>query len=214
MTRELADGRAVHIRDRDRIAALGPIDSVVIVGPTCVGKTTLVAALRDSALCASGAVVVPKRFITRTPRGGDDLVENVHVTDAELTARIAAGEIDLRWVRHMEGGRTIRYGFATPRFGALPVFSANNAILAADAELLPTGRLAHALRIAIYAPPELRAERLRARSPDLWAYPAEVAHRLAEPALDADVNVVIDNHGELEEVAKTEIVTLLRSLVV
>jgi len=213
MIREVAEGRAVRIRDRDRLAALGPIDAVVIVGPTCVGKTTLVAAVRDSELCASGAVDVPTRFITRPPRAGDDLVENVHVTDDELAARIAAGEIGLRWIRRMDGGRTIRYGFARPRAGALPVFSANNAILDADAELVPAASLDHALRIAVHAPSELRAQRLRTRSPDLWAHPDEVAHRLAEPALDAGVHVVIDNHGELEPVAKAEIVTLVRSLV-
>lgn len=213
MIREVAEGRAVRIRDRDRLAALGPIDAVVIVGPTCVGKTTLIAAVRDSELCASGAVDVPTRFITRPPRAGDDLVENVHVTDDELAARIAAGEIGLRWIRRMEGGRMIRYGFARPRAGALPVFSANNAILDADAELLPAASLDHALRIAVHAPPELRAQRLRTRSPDLWAHPDEVAHRLAEPAPDIGVHVVIDNHGELEPVAKAEIVTLVRSLV-
>ncbi len=212
MKRELADGRAVRIHDRARLDALGRIDAVVIVGPTCVGKTTLVAALRDSDLCATGAVDVPTRYITRMPRGGDDLVENVHVTDDELTARVEAGEIGLRWIRRMDGGRTIRYGFARPRVGALAVFSANNAIFATDAELLPCGRLDHALRIAVHAPAALRAERLRVRSPDLWAHPAEVAHRLAESAL-GDVHVTIDNHGELEPFAKAEIVILIRSLV-
>ncbi len=212
MTREIAEGRAVRLRDRDRLAAFGQIDAVVIVGPTCVGKTTLVAAVRASELCASGAVDVPTRFITRNPRGGDDLVENVHVTDEVLAARIASGEIGLRWIRRMDGGRPIRYGFARPRAGSLPVFSANNAILAEDAELLPAGSLAHALRIAVHAPAEVRAERLRVRSPDLWANPAEVYYRLAE-ADRGDVHVVIDNHGELEPVAKAEIVALIRSLV-
>lgn len=213
MTRVIAEGRAVRIGDRDRLAALGPIEAVVIVGPTCVGKTTLVAVIRDSELCGSGAVDVPTRFITRPPRGGDDLVENVHVTEEELTARIATGEIGLRWIRRMEGRRTIRYGFARPRAGALPVYSANNAILTANAELTPATSLDHALRISVHAPSELRAHRLRTRSPDLWVHPEEVAHRLAETGTDAEVHVIIDNHGDLEPVAKAEIVILLRSLV-
>lgn len=211
MTREIAEGRAVRIPDRQRLRALGPIESVVIVGPTCVGKSTLVAAVRGSELYASGAVDVPVRFITRLPRAGDDLVENVHVTDDELAARVAAGDVGLRWTRRMEGGRTIRYGFARPRPGALPVFSANNAILSADAELMPASGLDHALRIAVHAPSELRAQRLRTRSPDLWAHPGEVTHRLAE-ADEGNVHVVIENHGELEPIAKLEIVTLLGSL--
>jgi len=213
MTPAIADGRAVRVLDRDRLAALGRIDAVVIVGPTCVGKTTLVDAVRDSALCASGVVDVPTRYITRAPRGGDSLVENVHVTADDFAARVAAGEIELRWIRRMEGGRTVRYGFARPRAGALAVFSANNAILAADAELAPPDGLAHTLRIGVHAPAEVRAERLRQRSPDLWAHPEEVAHRLAEPATGDDVHVLIDNHGPLEPIARTEIVMLLRALV-
>ncbi|MBA3453000.1 MAG: hypothetical protein H0T42_07905 [Deltaproteobacteria bacterium] len=213
MTRAIAEGRAVRIVDRERLAALGSIEAVVIVGPTCVGKTTLVAAVRDSELCTSGAVDVPTRFITRVPRGGDDLVESVHVTDDEFVARVAAGEIELRWTRQLDRGRTVRYGFAPPRSGALPVFSANNAILGDAAQLLPSNGLDRALRIAVHAPTELRAHRLRTRSPDLWGHPEEVAHRLAEPGLSDQVHILVENHGELEAVAKTELVTLVRSLV-
>jgi len=88
----------------------------------------------------------------------------------------------------------------------------NNAILASDAELSPAGALDHALVIGVHAPPEVCAQRLEQRSPDLLAQPEEVAHRLAERA-SSDVHVVIDNFGELESVARAEIVTLLRSLV-
>jgi len=217
MTRAIIDAitgaRAVRIPDRDRLVDLDRIDAVVVVGATCVGKTTLVDEIRASELCARGAVDVPLRYVTRMPRGGDNLVENVHVTAEEFAARVAAGEIDLHWIRRMEGGREVRYGFARPRPGALPVLSANNAILAPGAGLLPARRLDHALWVGVAAPPELRAQRLRRRSPDLWARPDEVAHRLAEPAIDAHVHLVIDNHGELEPVAKAEIVTLVRALV-
>lgn len=214
MTRAISEGRALRVPDRDRLAALGDlIDSVVIVGPTCVGKTTLVDAVRDSELCTSGAVDVPTRYITRMPRGGDNLVENVHVTAEEFAARVGSGEIDLHWIRRMNGGRAVRYGFARPRAGAVAVYSANNAILDEDAELAPIGALTHALRIGVHAPREIRELRLRARSPDLWAKPEEVAHRLAEPATGAEVHVLIDNHGELEAVAAAELVALVRSLV-
>lgn len=212
MTRVIADGRAVRVLDRARIAALGSIEAVVIVGPTCVGKTTLVDAVRDSELHAAGVVNVPTRFITRMPRGGDNLVENVHVTAEDFASRVRAGEVELHWIRRMEGGRTIRYGFAPPRAGALAVYSANNAILATDAELSPTGALDHALVVGVHAPPEVRALRLQQRSPDLSAHPEEVAHRLEEGER-SDAHVVIDNFGELESVARVEIVMMLRSLV-
>jgi len=213
ITDSIAGARAVRIPDLDRLAELDRIDAVVVVGATCVGKTTLVDEIRASELCARGAVDVPLRYITRMPRGGDNLIENLHVTAEEFAARVAAGEIDLHWIRCMEGGREVRYGFAHPRPGALPVLSANNAIRAPDARLRPVGRLDHALWVGVSAPPELRAQRLRRRSPDLWARPEAVAHRLAEPAFDARVHLMIDNQGELEPAAKAEIVALVRALV-
>jgi len=217
MRRAISDAiertRAIRIPDRERLAALETIDAVVVVGATCVGKSTLVDAIRSSELCGSGAVDVPTRYVTRTPRGGDNLVENVHVTTEEFAARVASGAIALHWTRRMEGGREVRYGFAPSRPGALPVLSANNAILAPDAALTPVGRLDHALWVGVYAPTELRGQRLQRRSPDLWARPEEAAHRLAEPAYDSHVHVVIDNHGELEPVAQAAIVTLVRALV-
>jgi hypothetical protein len=61
----------------------------------------------------------------------------------------------------------------------------------------------------------VRAARLGHRSPDLWSQPAEVAHRLDEPADHVfDVaHLVIENFGDLEDVAKAELVAIVRALV-
>lgn len=211
MRLDLSGTRSLRVPDPERLAAVSRVECIVIVGSTCAGKTTLVDAIRRSKPYADGVVDIPVRYITRPPRGGDSLVENVHVTDDEFEARVQAGSIVLRWLRSMGPGRTIRYGFGPPRAGAFPVYSANNAIYAPGGDVRPVGAIAHALLVGVYAPDELRAERLRRRSPDLWSQPDEVASRLEDRAasIEPHVHVVIEDHGDLELVSPSEIVALV-----
>ena len=178
------------------------IDAIVLIGSTCAGKTTLANAVRTAALAS---IDVPRRFVTRAPRPSDTLEEATHLSSEELDAAIAAGMVQLHWSRTLEQGHVERYGFAPPRGGALPFYSANNAIC----------RLAlpNALVIGAFAPDDVRERRLRARSPELMRdRPDEVRARLAETA-DAIVpfaHVIVDNHGELEAFAPAELVALVR----
>jgi ribose 1,5-bisphosphokinase PhnN len=211
MRLDLSGTRAVRVPDPDRLAALVRIECVVIVGSTCAGKSTLVDAIRASEMCRLGRVDVPTRYITRPPRGSDNLVENVHLSPEQFDAGVRNGAIGLRWVRHLEAGRVVRYGFGPPLAGAVPVYSANNAIYAGSSEVRPEGALTHALLIGVYTPDAIRAERLRRRSPDLWSRPGEVDNRLADRAsnIEPHVHLVIADHDELEAVAPLEIVSLV-----
>lgn len=187
------------------------IDSVVIVGSTCAGKTTLANAIRGSELACSGRVVVPVRYITRERRDNDDTIENTHISAAEFDARIGAGEIAMAWVRPMENGREVHYGFPAVSAQALPVYSGNNAMYMASTTWR-AGALGHALLVGVYAPDFVRESRLRQRSPDLWHNCRdEVTHRLADRAVNMlpHVGVIIDNHGDLEETAPVEVVGLI-----
>lgn len=210
MRLDLTGARSLRVPDPDRLAALERIECIVIVGSTCAGKTTLVDAIRASEPCRQGVLEVPTRYITRPPRGGDSLIENVHVSAEAFDAKVQAGELGLRWLRHMEPGHIIRYGFGLPHAGTLPVYSANNAIYAGNADVRPVGALGSALLVGVYAPDEIRAERLHQRSPDLWSRPGEVASRLADRAANIEpyVHIVIEDHGELEQVAVFEILVL------
>lgn len=214
LTRALAATRSMRVVDRDRLGALEHIDAIVVIGASCAGKTTLVEAVRGSDLVAAGRVDVPTRLITRPPRTGDDVRENLHVSEAELDAQVRAGRVGLRWVRPL-AGRAVRYGFRPPRTGTLPVYSANSAIVSATADVEPAGALARALVIGVHAPDPVRARRLAHRSPDLWNRPDEVADRLGEPAdrVFAAAHVAVENHGELEAVAPAELLALVRMLV-
>lgn len=181
------------------------IDSIVLIGSTCVGKTTLANAIRAANIPGSD---VPRRFVTRAPRAGDTPEEASHLSSAELDAAIAAGTIGLHWSRTLESGHVERYGFARPRPGTLPVYSANNAICA-----LP---LPNALVIGVYAPDAIREQRLAARNPELVRErPDEVRARLAETAetVVALSHVIVDNSGKHAELAPMELAALVRALV-
>lgn len=186
------------------------VDAIVIVGATCTGKTTLVDELRRAALAG---IEIPRRFVTRAPRADDLPAEAGHLSAAELDAGLARGDLHLHWSRTLDD-QTERYAFATPRPGVLAVYSANNAIYLPD-NARPPGALANALFVGIYAPDEIRAQRLRARSPELCRdRPDEVRARLAETAdaMRPHVHVVVENHGALEAPAKSEIVRLVRAV--
>ncbi len=189
-------------------AALDHATSVVVVGPSCVGKTTLVDRLRHANI---PGVVVPDRFVTRPRRKGDHPAESrpLSVDELELPPR---GKLGLWWTRPMEHGRVEHYAFARAPAGMLPIYSANNAILAGAC---PPEALAGAVIAGITAPDHDRQARMLVRSPDLATNRAtEVAHRLAERTEDVapQLHVLIDNRAELEAVAIAELIALVRWL--
>jgi ribose 1,5-bisphosphokinase PhnN len=204
--------RALRVPDVARLPGLETIDSVVIVGASGTGKSTLTGVLR-AARC--GAVEVPRRLVTRAARVDDIAAENQHVSRAEFEQLARAGELGLRWIRRMEGGREEHYGFAPVSPRRLPIYSGNNALFEHPASIEPAGVLAQALFLGVVAPDALRAERLMRRSPEHWRrLPEELAHRLAEraEAVEAHVHLVVENHGELEDAARTETVQLVMHL--
>ena len=179
------------------------IDSIVLIGSTCAGKTTLANAIRAAAI---SGIDVPRRFVTRAPRAGDSLEEASQMSGPELDAAIAVGTVRVHWSRMLESGHVERYGFAAPRSGLVPVYSANNAI----------GPIANTLVIGVYAPDVIRERRLRARSPELVRdRPDEVRARLAEAAdtILPLAHVIVENHGEFEATSAVDVVAFVRALV-
>jgi ribose 1,5-bisphosphokinase PhnN len=203
MIGDLTWARSLH---RVRAPSAHAIDTLVVVGPSGAGKTTLVDAVRDANL---PGIDVPLRYVTRPPRTSDSPRETIHRSPEQFEQQVRDGSIVLHWTRHLEAERTIRYGFAAVRPGTLAVLSANSAILSRDADLQPAAALAHALVLGVVAPRSVREARLVRRSTDVG--PAELAYRLAHDH-DPEAHVTIDNHGALEPVALAEIVALVARL--
>lgn len=154
--------------------------SIVVVGSSGAGKTTLVNGLRTPEY--AGKVVIPHRYITRPYRQGDDLVENSHLTSEVFQARVKTGAIWPFWNRTLDGGRVERYGFdASEDTGRVRVYSANNAFLRDQNESVASV-LRNGLVIIAMAGQEARDSRLGERSPDMSS--AERAIRLGDSGID------------------------------
>jgi len=145
----------------------------------------------------------------------DNTVENAFVTPEEFQAKVDGGEIGLHWVRKMEGDREERYGFHRTTGDALPVYSGNNALYNNPESVRPDGILKNALMLGVYAPDEVRRERLVSRSPDLLKdRPEEVAYRLGDSSENMlpHIHVLVDNHGQHEQVSRADVMRLIERI--
>ena len=183
------------------LCKLKEINAIAFIGSTASGKTVIVNAIRDK----FEDISIPKRFITRKPRLNDDTTENSYVSHEEFKNLVKNGTIDLNWQRQMEGTRVESYGFAKASPNHLVVYSANNAF--AKSVLKDRNDI---LIIGVYAPDDVRAERLAKRSPDMST--AERKFRLGESS-DIIVpysHILVKNYDQNEERALKEIVELVK----
>ncbi len=203
----------------ENLSNLRDIDSIIFVGSSFAGKSTMVDAIRDAIAQdpeLASHISIPKRIITRPQRQNDNLIENDFRTAGEFSRMVANGEVGLHWVRKMEGTRTENYGFLPPESGKVPVYSANNAVINNAESVEPTDLLSRSLIIALYAPEEVRERRLQDRSPDLVAQkPVEAAYRLADKAVNMypSAHIVVKDFGRYEDRSRSDVVSLMKLLV-
>lgn len=203
--------RSIRIQDDQRLKDVHKIDSVAIVGSTCSGKSTVVDAIRH-AVALKGLVDVPMRYITRPKRGQDNTIENAHLDQVEFQEKVDNGDVGVHWVRKMEGDREERYGFHRTSSDRLAVYSGNNALYDNPRSIKPEGALQNTLMIGMYAPDDVRENRLRQRSPDLFRdQPDEVAYRLRDSSNNMlpHIHIIVDNYGSLESDVPAEVVKLI-----
>jgi ribose 1,5-bisphosphokinase len=166
---------------------------VLVVGPSGVGKDSVLDAVR-AALAGRSDIVFPRRSITRAPGlGGEDYIA---VSEAGFAAQQAAGAFALHWPAH-----GLHYGIpasieADLAAGRQVVVNVSRAVID-DARRRYPGLLV----IAITAAPDVLRRRLEQRGRES---PAEIAERLARAAaftLTGDDVVTLQNDGALADTA-------------
>ncbi len=202
------DSSLAWIRE-DNLEKLDVIRSIVVVGSSNSGKTTIVNYIREmlnNHPAFSQAFDIPKRVITRPQRKNDDLEENIFASTSEDFTRET--ERGIAWERDMGAGRTERYGFVKSDPNKIPIYSANNALLKNRDSIVSSDPsfLDHSLVILVSAPDDARAKRLEKRSPDIVKdKPEEAKMRMEDSAMNQYPNchVVVHNpEGAQAEVKK------------
>lgn len=176
---------------------------VLIVGPSGVGKDTLLRSAR-LALADDTAFVFPRRAITRPPSPETEDFESL--SDADFAARAKAGEFALTWQAHgLSYGipGSIRQSIAS---GQVVVLNGSRDAVGAAQPAFPDLHV-----ISIEAQPEVIAARLAARGRESAV---EIRNRLARavrPLPDGVAVTRIDNSGDQTR-AELALVLALRSL--
>lgn len=158
---------------------------VVVVGPSGVGKDTLIAALAG----ACPDLVVARRVITRAAGAvGED---HDAVSEALFDARLALGQYALHWAAH-----GLRYAIPASidtelLAGKMVVFNGSRRALPAIRARYPDAQI-----LMITAAPEVLAARLRARGRESAR---EIAARLKRVGTDLPEGaVLIQNDGTVD----------------
>lgn len=161
---------------------------IVVVGSSGAGKTTLVNGLRNQKFL--DRFTIPKRYVTRPPRAGDDLIENQYVSQEEFDQLVQVGKIWPYWQRELDHGRIEQYGFVNTSDSKIHIYSANNAFLRDNNKSLDEV-LSDAIVFVIESSEHQRGQRLSERSPDMKE--SERIHRLSDSGLDVrEGNIIID----------------------
>lgn len=191
-------------------------NSISIVGSSCAGKTTMIRRIKASRLCRSGKISVPVRYTTRPGRMNDAPGENLCLSRSDFGKKIKQGKVYFFWKKRMDKKTEELFGFEPPRQGIIPVYSGNNGLLFNRKTVFPQSILKTSLFIGIYAPDEVRRERLLKRSPDIAGNkPEELKYRLEDSSekVLSRVPLVINNYGRLMKRSIFDIVELIARIV-
>jgi len=170
--------------------AIGPGRLILVVGPSGAGKDTLLG-LAKSACVEDDSVVFPRRVVTREASASED---NAELGPESFREALARGDFAMHWEAH-------GHSYGLPRAIDDDIRAGRSVVVNASRTVIDGARCAYAnvLVIAITAPPEILAERLkmRARSSD-----GGVEQRLSRAVDTSAPDVTILNVGRPEDHAR------------
>jgi len=186
----------------EKFRELANIQGVAFVGSSCSGKTAILKSVLTS-IAKSPDVVIPKRYITTAPRQEDDPRESCCITAEYFMRKVERGEFFASWAK----GSTA-YGFEKTDGTKLPLYFANNDFFR-NVDCVRR----NILILGIYAPDEIRQQRLLSHSPHTEI--TEMRELLGEPSMTIvpHVHVILKNFGETEESTLKDVCTLIQSVV-
>jgi len=170
--------------------AVGPGRLILVVGPSGAGKDTLLG-LAKLACADDVSVVFPRRVVTREASSSED---NAQLSAAEFQQALTRGDFAMHWEAHGH-----RYGLR--RAIDDDIRAGRSVVVNVSRTVIDAARRAYAnvTVIAIAAPPDVLAERirLRARGSD-----GRAEQRLSRMVDSAVPDVTILNVGRPEDHAR------------
>jgi len=170
--------------------AIGPGRLILVVGPSGAGKDTLLGFAK--AACVEDAnVIFPRRVVTRESSSSED---NVALSADAFRQALARGDFAMHWEAH-------GHCYGLPRAIDDDIRARRSVVVNVSRTVIEAARRAYAnvVVIAITAPPEVLAERIkmRARSSD-----GNSEQRLSRTVDAAAPDVTILNVGRPEDHAR------------
>ncbi len=164
---------------------------VLVIGPSGVGKDTLIAYCR-ARLAGKATIVFPRRTVTRP--AGDETEDHDAVSEEEFRQRDAAGAFALRWQAH-----GLSYGVPVQidddlAAGRTVVANVSRSIIDETRAKYPNLRI-----VCVTASPEILARRLQGRGREGEAEIARRLERARSVAVEGPDVVILDNSGAPEE---------------
>lgn len=170
--------------------AIGPGRLILVVGPSGAGKDTLLGLAR--AACADdNDVVFPRRVVTREASASED---NAELSPEGFREALERGEFAMHWEAH-------GHNYGLPRSIDDDLRAGRAVVVNVSRTVIDGARRAYAnvVVIAITAPPEVLAERLKMRS---RSSDGGVDQRLSRTVDAAAPDVTILNVGRPEDHAR------------